>query len=159
MSSWSSYVLKLEIPWHVFCSSLFLLILCIPVHEKHKHFLIWKQFVSDHGAATAWNRESLGTFFVSLCLYIYIFFSVRDKNKKLLVWEHVVSDHGEATSLNSLTFYIVYFYLFILICVFLFMKSITIFTVKITPPQPPFLRHLFHFLLYYYYYYYFILMF
>ena len=43
--------------------------LCLPVHEKHKHFLVWEHGVSSHGAATALNRESLGIFFVYLCLY------------------------------------------------------------------------------------------
>ena len=49
-----------------FCFSLFILILCLPFHEKHKHFLVWEHFVSAHGEATALNKESI---FVSLCLF------------------------------------------------------------------------------------------
>ena len=49
--------------------------LCLPVHEKHKHFLVWDHVVSAHGSAhgsaTALNRESLGVF---LFLFVYINF-------------------------------------------------------------------------------------
>ena len=50
------------------CVYLFILILCLPVHENHKHFLVWERFVSAHGAATALNKESL----VFLFLFVYI---------------------------------------------------------------------------------------
>ena len=68
VSSWSSYGLKQGIPWNVFGLALFILMFCLPVHGKHKHLLGWEHVVSDHGAAMALNRESLGMFFVSLCL-------------------------------------------------------------------------------------------
>ena len=38
------------------CFSLFILILCLPIHEKHKHFLVSDHLVSDHGSATSLNR-------------------------------------------------------------------------------------------------------
>ena len=42
VSSWSCYGLKLGIPWQFgFSLSLFLIILCLPVHENHKHVQDW----------------------------------------------------------------------------------------------------------------------
>ena len=76
VSSWISYGLKLVIPWH-FVLFLFVYIsVCLPVHEKHEHFLVWEHFVSDHGSATALNRESLDIFlflfdYINLCLPVH----------------------------------------------------------------------------------------
>ena len=41
----------------IFCFLLFILILCITVHEKHKHFLVWEHVVSAQEADMALNRE------------------------------------------------------------------------------------------------------
>ena len=60
---------KQGIHWHIFCYSLFILILCLPVHEKNKYILVWEHVVWDHGAAMELNRKSLGIWFVYLCLY------------------------------------------------------------------------------------------
>ena len=48
---------------------LFILILCIPVYEKHKQFLVWEHVVSAQEAATALNREN-----VSFFIFVYINF-------------------------------------------------------------------------------------
>ena len=53
------------------CFLLFILILWIPVHEMHKHVLVWEQVVSTQEAATALNREALlsfSLFVLILCL-------------------------------------------------------------------------------------------
>ena len=55
--------LNRELPG-IFCFYLFTLNLCLPVHEKHKHFPVWERFVSAHRAATTLKKES--HFFVSL---------------------------------------------------------------------------------------------
>ena len=69
--SWSSYVLKQG--FHGFFLSPFVhIMLCLPVNEKHKHFLVWEHVVSAHVAATSLNRESLDIFFVSLCLFYFM---------------------------------------------------------------------------------------
>ena len=66
-SSRSSYGLKHGIPWHFF---LFVYInLFLPVHKKHKHFIVWEHVVSAHGSATTLNRESFGMFF---CFSLFI---------------------------------------------------------------------------------------
>ena len=41
----------------IFCFLLFIIILFIPVHEIHKHFLVWDHVVSPQEASTALNRE------------------------------------------------------------------------------------------------------
>ena len=92
-----SYGLKQGIPWNFFF--LFILILCIPVHEKHKRFLVREHAVSAHGAATALKRESLGIFCFSLFILI-LCLPVHENHKHFLVWEHVVSAHGAAKALN-----------------------------------------------------------
>ena len=92
---WSRYGLKQGILWYFFCFLLFILTLCINVHEKHKHFLVWDRIVSAHGAATDLSREFLGIF-VFLFVYINLFLPVNGKHKYFLVWDHVVSDHGVA---------------------------------------------------------------
>ena len=76
VSSWISYGLKQGIPWHVFYFSLFILILCLPVHEKYKHFLAWDHVVSSHGTDKALNRPSHGIFlflfvFINVCLPVH----------------------------------------------------------------------------------------
>ena len=40
--SWISYGLKQVKPWLFICFFLFILTLCIPVHENYKHFLVWE---------------------------------------------------------------------------------------------------------------------
>ena len=67
-SSWSSYVLKQVIPWHVFLFLFVYINLFLPVHENHKHFIVWEHVVSAHWEATALNRESIGMFF---CFYLF----------------------------------------------------------------------------------------
>ena len=37
----------------IFLFLFFILILCIPVHENHKYFLLWEYVVSDQEADTA----------------------------------------------------------------------------------------------------------
>ena len=64
-------VINREFPGILFCSYLFILVLCLPVHKKHKHFLVWEHIVSDHGSDTALNREFLG---ISLYLFVFINF-------------------------------------------------------------------------------------
>ena len=56
-------------PLAFFCFSLFILILCIPVHENHEHFLVWEHVVSDQEAATALNRGKKSFF-----IFVYINF-------------------------------------------------------------------------------------
>ena len=55
----------------IFCFSLFILILCLPVREKNKNFLVWEHVVSAYGAYTDLNRESLEFF----CFYLFFFVS------------------------------------------------------------------------------------
>ena len=43
--------LKKGNPLEFFCFSLFILILCLLVHEMYKHFLFREHVVSAHGAA------------------------------------------------------------------------------------------------------------
>ena len=81
--SWSSYGLKQVIPWHFFCFSSFILILCLPVHEKHKHSIFWDRFVSAYGAATALNKEYLGIFF---CFSLSILFLCLPVHKKYKIF-------------------------------------------------------------------------
>ena len=57
------------------------------------------KIMSDHGAATAFNRESFGIF----CFLLFILtlcIPVHEMHKHLLVWEHVVSAQEAATDLN-----------------------------------------------------------
>ena len=55
--------------------------------------------MSNHGAATALKRETLGIF---LSIFILILCnSIIEKNEKFLVWEHVVSNHRATTALRS----------------------------------------------------------
>ena len=53
----------------IFCFLLFILMLCIPVHEYHRHFFVWDHVVSAQEAATAKNREKFSYF-----LFVYIDF-------------------------------------------------------------------------------------
>ena len=48
---------------------LFIIILCIPVHEKHNCFLVWEHVVSAQESAMALNRENFSFF-----LFAYIDF-------------------------------------------------------------------------------------
>ena len=112
-----------------FCFSLFILILFLPVHEKHKHFHVWESFVSAHGEATVLNKESRVFPFV----YIYIFcLPVHEKRKYCLVWGHVKSSHRSATDLNRESLGVFFFSLFILFYFFLFIKSINFILFAIT---------------------------
>ena len=44
----------------------------LPVHEDHKHYIVWAHVVSVNGSATALNRESLCIFF-SLFILFFVF--------------------------------------------------------------------------------------
>ena len=63
--------------------------------------------MSAHRANTAFNRESLGFFFLLFILILYI--PVYEKYKHFLVWEHVVSAQEAVTSLNRENFSFVLF--------------------------------------------------
>ena len=67
----SDTALNRESPGFFLCFSLFILILCIPVHEKNKHFLVWENVVSAHGAATALNRQKQKKHQGKSCLSLY----------------------------------------------------------------------------------------
>ena len=59
------------------------IIFCLPVHKKHKHYLLWEHIVSAHGSATDLNRESLGVIFCSSLFIIILFLPVHEKQKTL----------------------------------------------------------------------------
>ena len=45
------------------------LILCLPVYENHRHFLVWEHVVSANVSATALNRLP---WYFSLFLFVYV---------------------------------------------------------------------------------------
>ena len=64
--SWSSYSLKQSFPWNFFLS-LFILIVCLPVNDNHKHVQGWNTTTTtsftgiDHNNnKTERNHEKLG---------------------------------------------------------------------------------------------------
>ena len=50
-------VLNMESLGIIFCFSLFIIIVCLTVNEKHKHYLVWELIVSAHGVDTVLNRQ------------------------------------------------------------------------------------------------------
>ena len=104
--SWISYGLKHGIPWNYVLFLFVYNIFCLPINEKHKHYIVWDQFVSAHGSYTSLNGEYLGIIF---CFYLFIIIlclPVHEKHKHYLVWEHVASAHGSATALNRKKFFL-----------------------------------------------------
>ena len=41
----------------IFCFSLHIIILCLPVNENHKHYIVWEHVLSANGTATALNIQ------------------------------------------------------------------------------------------------------
>ena len=60
-------------PLGIFFFLFFILILFIPVHENHKHFLVWENIVSAQEAATDLNRENSYSFLFVYINFIFLF--------------------------------------------------------------------------------------
>ena len=61
------------------------IIFCLPVQENHKYYLVWAHVVSDHGEATALNREYLGIIFCFSLFITILYLPVHEKYKHYLV--------------------------------------------------------------------------
>ena len=62
-------------PLEFYCFLLFILILCIPVHEKHKHSLVWEHGMSAQELAKDLNMETF-SFFIFVYIHLTSSFSL-----------------------------------------------------------------------------------
>ena len=67
----ASTALNREFLGSIYIFSLFIIILFLSVHEKHKRYIVWEHVVPDHGAATALNRQKQKNCQGKPCLSLY----------------------------------------------------------------------------------------